>query len=125
MLFDALGEGGGGPALRFPERELDYEGLRGAALALAPRLSGAGRVAVWAQPRLETCVAVVAGLLAGTAVVPLNPRSGARELEHIVADSTPELLLAAADEGLPDVLAPLPRAVVDAEARANGRALPS
>jgi hypothetical protein len=37
---------------------------------------------------------LVAGLLAGVPVVPVDPKSGERELEHIVADSDPEIVLA-------------------------------
>ena len=60
-----------------------------------------GRVAVWATPTLETAVGVVAALLAGVPAVPLNPKSGERELAHIVADSAPTLVLAAPGAELP------------------------
>ncbi|MEU6483991.1 acyl-CoA synthetase [Streptomyces sp. NPDC046887] len=97
------------PALRFGERTLTYGGLRAAAGALAARIGGAGRVAVWATPAPETAVAVVAALLAGVPAVPLNPRSGERELAHIVTDSAPALVLAAPGDTLPAPLAGLPR----------------
>jgi malonyl-CoA/methylmalonyl-CoA synthetase len=79
-------------AIRVGERELSYAELLGAAGALASRVSGASRVAVWATPTLETCVAVVGGLLAGVPVVPINPKAGERELEHIVSDSAPDIV---------------------------------
>ena len=41
---------------------------------------------------------------AGTTVVPVNPAAGSRELEHIVGDSEPELLLARGDVELPEGL---------------------
>jgi malonyl-CoA/methylmalonyl-CoA synthetase len=92
-LLPALIDGGDREALRFGERSLTYRELGGIAGRLAETLRGHDRVAVWAHPSLETCVAVVAGLLAGVAVVPLNPKLGARELEHILADSAPGLVL--------------------------------
>ncbi|MET9631546.1 acyl-CoA synthetase [Lentzea sp. NPDC006480] len=80
-------------ALRFGEESLTYAELHQAAGTLAKRLQGKTRVAVWATSTLETCVAVVAGLLAGVAIVPLNPKLGERELEHILGDSKPDLVL--------------------------------
>src|SRR3954468_14849736 len=62
-LLPALADPPPGTALRLGERELDYAGLRAAALPIAHDLAGAQRVAVWAEPRLETCVAVVGALL--------------------------------------------------------------
>ncbi|WP_439661859.1 acyl-CoA synthetase [Lentzea sp. HUAS TT2] len=80
-------------ALRFGEKSLTYAELHQAAGTLAERLKGHTRVAVWATSTLETCVSVVAGLLAGVAIVPLNPKLGERELEHILGDSRPDLVL--------------------------------
>ncbi|MBB1260739.1 acyl-CoA synthetase [Streptomyces alkaliterrae] len=97
-------------AVRFGDQTLDYAALSAAARHLALSIGGrAGRVAVWATPTAQTAVSVVAGLLAGVPVVPLNPRSGERELAHIVADSTPGLVLAAEGDELPEPLAGLPR----------------
>ncbi|MEV6291208.1 acyl-CoA synthetase [Streptomyces sp. NPDC051896] len=116
-LFPALTDGPGEPiALRFGERSLTYGELAGAAGALAARLGGAGRVAVWATPELETAVAVTGVLLAGAAAVPLNPKSGGKELAHIVSDSAPKLVLAAPGAQLPDALGGLERIDVDASA---------
>ncbi|WP_175411105.1 acyl-CoA synthetase [Streptomyces sp. TRM64462] len=110
------------PALRFGERALTYGELRAAAAVLAPRLAGARRVAVWAAPTAETAVAVVTALLAGVPAVPLNPRTGERELTHIVTDSAPDLVLAAPGDALPAPLAALPR--VDVTATAGAAAAP-
>lgn len=96
-------------ALRFGEHSLTYAELAGAAGALAGRLAGAGRVAVWATPSPETVVGVVAALLAGVPAVPLNPRTGERELAHILADSAPTAVLAAPDASLPSALEALTR----------------
>jgi len=84
---------GAEPAVTIGGRTLSYALLAGAAGALAQQLAGAGRVAVRAQSTLETVVAVVAGLESGIEVVPLNPQLGAAELEHILGDSRPELVI--------------------------------
>jgi malonyl-CoA/methylmalonyl-CoA synthetase len=96
-LFPALRTGGDREALRFGDRSMSYRELASAARGLAGTIAAHERVAVWAHPAIETCVAVVAGLLAGVPVVPLNPRVGARELEHILRDSDPGLVLGAPD----------------------------
>lgn len=85
-------------ALRFPQRELTYEQLAAEARRVAFGLVGRRRVAVWARPTPETCVAVVGALLAGVPVVPLNPKIGERELAHILSDSAPDLVI---DDELP------------------------
>ncbi|GGY62572.1 acyl-CoA synthetase [Streptomyces olivaceoviridis] len=103
-------------ALRFGPRTLTYGGLAGAAGALAARIEGSGRVAVWATAELETAVAVTGALLAGVAAVPLNPKSGEKELAHILSDSAPSLVLAAPGTELPSVFGDLVRIDVDASA---------
>ncbi|MER5768244.1 acyl-CoA synthetase [Streptomyces sp. NPDC001985] len=108
-LFPALSGAPDRPALRFGERALTYGELTGAAGSLAVRIGGASRVALWATPTLETAVGVVAALLAGVPVVPLNPKTGERELGHIVADSAPVAVLAGPGEQLPGSLAGLER----------------
>ncbi|MFE0412803.1 acyl-CoA synthetase [Streptomyces tendae] len=105
------------PALRFGERSLTYAELAAAAGATAGRIGGAGRIAVWATPAMETAVAVVAALLAGVAAVPLNPKSGDKELAHILSDSAPSLVLAPPDAELPPALGTLERVDVDVRAR--------
>ncbi|MGZ3098970.1 acyl-CoA synthetase [Streptomyces sp. H62] len=110
------------PALRFGERSLTYAELAAAAGGTAGRIGAAGRVAVWATPTLETAVAVVAALLAGVPVVPLNPKSGDKELAHILSDSEPSLVLAAPGDELPPALAGLERVDVDVAARGPVRA---
>ncbi|HUQ54062.1 acyl-CoA synthetase [Lentzea sp.] len=96
-------------ALRFGDRALTHAELASCAGALAQQLAGAPRVAVWATPTIETCVAVVAALLAGVPAVPLNPKVGERELAHIVADSAPASVLAAPGVELPSGLDSVPR----------------
>ncbi|MFJ1870089.1 acyl-CoA synthetase [Streptomyces chartreusis] len=118
-LFPALTAGPAGRlALSFGDRTLTYGELGAAAGALAARIGGAGRVAVWATPALETAVAVVAALEAGVAAVPLNPKSGEKELGHILSDSAPGLVLAAPGDELPLPLRDLER--IDVDVRAVG-----
>ncbi|HEX4702775.1 MAG TPA: AMP-binding protein, partial [Pseudonocardiaceae bacterium] len=83
----------------------------------------ANRVAVWATPTMETAVAVVGALFAGAAVIPLNPKTGERELAHILADSEPDLVLAGAESELPGGLGSLCR--VDVAADPSTESLPA
>ncbi|MBT2398776.1 acyl-CoA synthetase [Streptomyces sp. ISL-100] len=124
-LFPSLHLRSDRPALRFGDRTLTYAGLASAAGGLAARIAGAGRVAVWATPSLETAVGVVAALLAGVPAVPLNPKTGERELGHIVADSGPTLVLAAAGNELPWALDELERIDVTAAGEGPASALPA
>jgi malonyl-CoA/methylmalonyl-CoA synthetase len=123
-MFPELVSGNDREALRFGGRTLTYGELAELAGQLAAGLRGRTRVAVWATPAIETCVAVVAALVAGVPVVPVNPKTGERELAHIVADSTPDLLLAAPNADLPPGLADLPRLPVLTEARDSPPHLP-
>ncbi|MCU1642542.1 MAG: acyl-CoA synthetase [Nocardia sp.] len=115
-LFPALATAGSAPALRFGDRALNYAELESAATALAARIAGAGRVMLWATPTAESAVAVIGALLAGIPVVPVNPKSGERELAHIVGDSSPDLILAASGVPLPAPLSALPRVDIDIDA---------
>src|SRR4051795_6977007 len=93
MLLSGLEEPDGRTALRVGEETLSYERLHRAAGAVAQRIAGAGRVAVVAEPTVATCVAVVGALAAGVPIVPINPKSGEREREHILSDSAPDAVL--------------------------------
>jgi malonyl-CoA/methylmalonyl-CoA synthetase len=122
-LFPALrGDTTDRPALRFGDRSLTYAQLAAATGALAGRLARYDRVAVWATAELETAVAVVAALEAGVAAVPLNPKSGEKELGHILNDSTPGLLLAPPGAELPAAVGDLER--VDIDVHATGGTAP-
>lgn len=81
---------------------LSREDLIGAATAVAERIWGAHTVAVLARPTVDTVLAVVGGLIAGVAVVPVPPDSGPRELEHILADSGAQAWLGPAPDGASD-----------------------
>src|SRR4051794_38140953 len=109
-------------AIRFGEHALTYAQLAGAAAAVASAVSGRTRVAVFAESRLETCVAAIGALLAGVPFTPVNPKAGERELEHIVSDSAPALVLTAAGVELPGALGAVERLDVDAGARGDAGA---
>ncbi|KUM90852.1 MULTISPECIES: acyl-CoA synthetase [Streptomyces] len=125
-LFPALrGATADRPALRFGDRSLTYAQLAAATGALAARLARYDRVAVWATPELETAVAVVAALEAGVAAVPLNPKSGEKELGHILQDSAPGLLLTAPGTELPSAVAALERIDIDIDVQGTGGPSPA
>ena len=119
-LLPRLAAPDGAQAIRVGDAELSYEGLSAAAAALAETVAGQRRVAVWAEPTLESCVATIGALAAGAEVVPLNPGYGERELEHIAADARPELILTGGGAQPPGALGALPVLAVDV--RARGRA---
>jgi malonyl-CoA/methylmalonyl-CoA synthetase len=123
-MFDALREDSERVALSFPERSLTYGQLAAAAGRVATRLSDAGRIAVIAEPRIETAVAVVAALQADVPAIPINPKSGTSELEHIVSDAAPDVLLTAGDAAVPDALAGLRHVIVDLDDAADRPAAP-
>ncbi len=110
-------------AVRFGQRSVTHQELAVVTAALASPLSGARRVAVWAAPELETCVAVMAALAAGVPAVPVNPQLGTRELQHVVSDAAPDLVLTAPEATLPAALRALPRLDVDLRA-AGGSMMP-
>jgi malonyl-CoA/methylmalonyl-CoA synthetase len=96
---------------------LSYGELRESAAAVAGRLDGARRVAVWAEPSLEFCVAAVAAVSAGATLVPINPKLGRAELLHVFTDSEPDVLLGAPDQAVPTLPHPPRRLAVDVDAR--------
>jgi malonyl-CoA/methylmalonyl-CoA synthetase len=114
MLFPALADPPPDrPALRFPERSLSYAELARAARRVAAALEGTSRLAVLAEPRIETAVAVIGALVAGIPVVPINPKSGSSELAHIVGDAEPEAIAVAPDSEVPEAFAGRRRVQVD------------
>jgi malonyl-CoA/methylmalonyl-CoA synthetase len=122
-LFPRLMDPYDDAAIRIGDDTLSYRELAGAAAVVADRVHGAERVAVWAEPALESCIAIVGALAAGVAVVPINPGLGSRELEHIVGDSAPERLLAWPGIDPPEQLRALARIDVDHNAD-TGEKLP-
>ncbi len=124
-MFDALQEGAERVALSFPDRSLTYAQLAAAAGGVAAQLIGAERVAVIAESRIETAVAVLGALHAGVPIVPINPKSGSSELAHIVSDASPEVLLVAPGTEVPRALAELRQVVVDLDEDASASSPPS
>ncbi len=112
-LFPALATGGDRPALSFPDRTLSYGQLSVTAQRVGLAFARRRRVAVIAEPRIETAVAIVAALCVGTPAIPINPRSGVSELAHICDDAAPEAVLAAPGTEIPAALAHLPAIIVD------------
>jgi malonyl-CoA/methylmalonyl-CoA synthetase len=100
-LFPWLGTPSDRVAVRVGDRVLTQRELaiacadHAAALRARGMVSG-DRVGVWTEPALETVVALVAHAAAGYVSVPLDPKLGDRELEHVLADAAPRLCVAAA-----------------------------
>ena len=116
-LLPPVRELGDEPAVSVAGAGLTYAELRGAAAAVAAEIEGAQRVAVWAESTLETIVASVAVLESGLALVPVNPKLGRSELEHVLTDAAPDVILGAPDQELPGAAR---RAAVDLQARGDG-----
>ncbi|MFG3577562.1 acyl-CoA synthetase [Micromonospora chersina] len=108
-------------AVRVDDRSVSWVELRRTAAAVADDLRGVRRVAVPAAPSLETVVAVVGGLLAGAAVVPVPPDAGPVERDHILRDSGAEVLLAPAGAGPVGSPAAPPAVPVDLTRRSDTR----
>jgi acyl-CoA synthetase (AMP-forming)/AMP-acid ligase II len=101
-------------AERFPDRaavrvdglsEMSYTEWESRANAVARGLTAAGvqrgdRVALLLDnaAAVEFHIAYVAAHRAGAAAVPINPRYAARELEHVIADCTPTVVVAAGEQ---------------------------
>jgi malonyl-CoA/methylmalonyl-CoA synthetase len=114
-MFDALQTAANADrvALQFPDRSLTYGQLDRASAALAASLADARCVAIVAENRIETCVAVVAAIRAAVPAVPLNPRSGTAELAHVVSDAAPDAVLTAPGTEPPVALAAARRIAVE------------
>jgi acyl-CoA synthetase (AMP-forming)/AMP-acid ligase II len=104
----------GGPAVTVDGRALDLAGLASAAAVVAYRVAGMPAVAVDATPTLETVVAVLGGLMAGVAVVPVPPDAGPLERDHILRDCGAVAVVGQARAGRTD--GP-PRIAVDVQER--------
>jgi malonyl-CoA/methylmalonyl-CoA synthetase len=106
-------------ALTFPDRSLSYAELGRAGREVAAQLDGAARVAVLAESRIETAVAVIGALLAGVPVIPINPKSGSSELAHIVRDAEPEAIAIAPGSDVPEAFEDRRRVEIDLDAGAG------
>jgi amino acid adenylation domain-containing protein len=102
-------------AVVFEGAALNYRDLDARANRLAHRLIALGvrvgdRVALCMERSLEMVVALLGVLKAGAAYVPLDPADPAERIDHILADSGAQILLAVAG-ALPDLAAPRARLV--------------
>ncbi len=86
------------PALTFKTTTLTYAELARRVAEVAGGLHALGvrrgdRVAVYAEKRIETVVAVLATAAAGAVFVPVNPLFKARHLGYVLADCGPRVVL--------------------------------
>jgi len=124
-LTDAARDAGDRPALFtdgavFTFAELDAR-ARAFAAALATRgIVSGSRVAVLAQNRVETVIAIHALLALGAAMVPIHPRLTPAEIQLIIDDASPTLTLREDDLAAIDTEAPrvawTPPTAIDPEA---------
>ena len=84
-------------ALRVGDDAIGRADFAGAVAAVAAALPAGGRVAVFADPTVETVIAIMGGLEAGCEVVPLNPKSGPSERDHVLGDARPDVVLGPGD----------------------------
>ncbi len=99
-LFPHLHQANPKAALRFGDRSLSHGELSRAVVHHLKRLQNAGhrpgtRIGLWTHSALETAVAFVAHAVGGYVSVPLNPKLGRKELQHILDDAAPEVVFAA------------------------------
>ena len=99
-LFPRLSAADDGIALRLEDRAISYRTLAGACAAHLERMARLGvvpgdRVAIFTDATMETVVTLVASAATGFVTVPLDPKLGARELEHIARDADPVIAIAA------------------------------
>src|SRR5665213_3200597 len=103
-LFSSIRSGEDRLAVTMPDGSLTYRQLRNAVSSLASELRSEQPLALWATPELATVVGLFAALVSGTTIVPLNPKSGERELEHVLRDAHLSTLIASSRAELPAIL---------------------
>ena len=112
-LVAAIKAGGDRLAVSMPDGSLTYGQLRHAVTVLASELLSEQPIAVWATPELATVVAVFTALATGSTIVPLNPKSGERELAHVLNDARPRAIIVGPGAEIPEILTPLKKFTVD------------
>jgi len=110
------------PALIADGVVLDHRGLAAASSGPAAAIRAGARVAIPADPVLETCVAVVAALRAGATMVPISPKASEAEVAHVVGDCRPDLVACTEAAELPASLGALSRLDITLE---DGAAAPA
>jgi long-chain acyl-CoA synthetase len=97
MLAAAAAEAPQAEALVFGARRLDYAGYLASVAGFARELEALGargeRVATLIGNSIESCVAMFGALAAGAQLVPLNTLLTAHELQPILADAAPRVLV--------------------------------
>lgn len=91
LVIEQARRDGSGAALTYQERTIDYHALADEVLRVATGLRRAGvdredRVAVFAEKRIETVVALFATSAAGGVFVPVNPILKPDQVCHVLAD---------------------------------------
>ncbi len=99
-LFPRLSEPDDAVALRVDDRSVTYRVLAGACAAHLERMTRLGvapgdRVAIFTDPAIETVVTLIANAATGFVTVPIDPKLGQRELEHVARDADPVVAIAA------------------------------
>jgi len=98
-----LGYGDAGrPAVTFRSLTLSYRELAGQVARVAAGLHAIGvrrgdRVAIFAEKRIETVVAMLAAAAAGAVFVPVNPLFKPRQLGYVTTDCGPCVLITTAE----------------------------
>src|ERR1700744_5045990 len=96
-LADAAAKRGDAPAFACLDREITYAQYAQAVAALARRLADVGiageRIAYLMRNSLDMAVALYAGMAARAQVAPLNPTYTDREIEPLVRDVDPHLIV--------------------------------
>jgi len=138
MLADAARRAPGAEALVYGERRLGYGEYASCVAGFARELRGlgacGGRVATLLGNSIEACVAAYGVLAAGAQHVPLNPLYAPRELDLMLRDAAPRVLIVedaleanvvplAAAAGVPHVVAVGPGGRLLDAWRADGVAL--
>ncbi|WP_225851863.1 acyl-CoA ligase (AMP-forming), exosortase A system-associated [Micromonospora sp. AMSO12t] len=90
------------PAVTFRSETIDYRELTDRVARVARGLHELGvrrgdRIAVYAEKRIETVVAMLAISAAGAVFVPVNPLFKARHLAHVTADCTARVVITTAE----------------------------
>lgn len=97
LIADAASRAPGAEAIVHGERRLDYAGFHACIAGFARELVAAGlrgqRVATLLGNSLEACVAIFAIQAAGAQLVPLNPMYTPREIDELLRDAQPAMLL--------------------------------
>jgi long-chain acyl-CoA synthetase len=105
-LIDTAAKEGPQPALRMDEAHLSYDEFLDAALRVAASLQARGigsgdRVGMVLPNVLSFPIVFYGALLAGAAVVPMNPLLKAREVEYYLRDSGARIVVAAESSAAP------------------------